>query len=186
MFGVAIFSYAVLAETFVLLILNDMKSKNANINKDKYLRLSKLGSELDLSFSSQLALSNKLIALDGIKKKLLVCGFKNALTDYYVIELDKVKSISVKKIYSGIKAGELSERRFEEFTKSIHLYFEYIDANDNVAIPFYEPGMDEFHDLARLETIVKNWQMLLSKIIGVRDKGVIKDKNPGRLQSLIV
>ena len=161
-----------------------MKSINANIYKDKYLRLSKLGSELGLSFSSHLALSNKLIALDGIKKKLLVCEFKNDLTEYYIIELDKVKSILVKKIYSGIKAGELKERRFEEFTKSIHLHFEYIDANDNVAIPFYENEMDEVLNLGRLETIVKNWQMILSKIIGVKDKGLIKDKNLGKLPSL--
>lgn len=161
-----------------------MKSTSANTYKDRYLRLSKLGSELGLSFSSHLSLSNQLIGLDGIKKKLLFCEFKNNLTEYYLIELDKVKSILVKKIYSGIKAGELSERRLEDFTKSIHLHFEYIDANDNVAIPFYEREIDGLLNLPRLETVIKNWQMILSKIIGVKDKGVIKDKNLGKLQSL--
>ena len=161
-----------------------MKSTGANTYKDKYLRLSKLGSDLGLSFSSHLSLSNQLIGLDGIKKKLLVCEFKNDLTEYYLIELDKVRSILVKKVYSGIKAGELNERRLEDFTNSIHLHFEYVDAHDNVAIRIYEREIDGVVNLPRLETVGKNWQMILSKISGVKDEGVIKDKNLGKLQSL--
>src|SRR5688500_9423669 len=104
-----------------------MKTKSTNLNKERYLRVSQLGSELGLSFSSHLSLADKIIGLDGNQRKVLVCEFKNGESQYHLIQLDKVKSISIKKIYSGIKAGELNERRFDEFIESIHLKFECSD-----------------------------------------------------------
>jgi len=49
-----------------------MKHRNKRFDKLSYLQLSKLGSIFNLSFSSQEILSNKIIGLDGIKRKLLV------------------------------------------------------------------------------------------------------------------
>lgn len=133
-----------------------MKNIDANLNRDKFLRLSELGSKSGLSFSSHLVLGNRIIGLDGLKKKLLIAEFKDGQNAYCIIDLDKVKSISVKKSYSGIKPGELNERRFEEFIKSIHLHFEWIDPSGNFVIPFYESEIDEVPDLPGFEASVKN------------------------------
>jgi len=70
---------------------------------DKYLQLSELGSKYNLSFSSHLALSNRIIAMDGVKKKLLVTEIEDNAIHSYLVELDKVKSISLKKTYNSIK-----------------------------------------------------------------------------------
>ena len=56
--------------TICTLILIGMKSVDATFAKSKYVLLSELGSKFNLSFSSHLVLNNKLIALDGLKKKI--------------------------------------------------------------------------------------------------------------------
>jgi hypothetical protein len=152
-----------------------MKTKNENFSRDRYLRLSELGSELDLSFSSHLELADKVVGLDGLQKKLLVCDFKNTQGAHQIITLDKVISISVKKKYSGIKPGELKKKRFEEFIESIHLKFDYRDEDDAIILPFYEKGIDDVADLKRLESKARNWQLVLSKMIGINKKGPIEE-----------
>ena len=171
-------------EIFVFLTFNYMDTKNTNLNRDKYLRVSELGSELGLSFSSHLELADKVIGLDGIQRKILVCEFKDEQNVYQIIPLDKVKSISVKRTYSGIKPGELNERRFEEFIKSIDLKFECSDEDGAISLPFYEEETDDAADLAQLESKVKNWQLVLSKMIGISNKGVIKEIDFGDVKPL--
>ena len=152
-----------------------MKTANSNTVRDRYLQVSKLGSRLNLSFSSHLALSDKIIALDGIQKKLLVCEFKNDAVKHCLIELSKVKSISIRKIYEGIKAGELNERSFEDFIRTIRLHFEHTDNADDTDIIFYEKESDKSFAAREIETIIKKWQIILSKIMGIRGKEVIKE-----------
>lgn len=159
-----------------------MKTKKANLNKNKYLRLSELGSELGLSFSSHLVLADKVIGLDGIQKKFLVSEFKNGQSEYRIIALDKVRSISVKRTYRGIKPGELNERRFEEFIETIHLKFECSDEGDAIILPFYERGTNHVADLTKVESNVKNWQLVLSKMIDINNKGVIKEIDLGNIK----
>lgn len=161
-----------------------MQAQNTNVNSDRYLRLSELGSYLGLSFSSNFELSDKVIGFDGLQKKILVCEFNNGQTKYQVISLDKVSSISVKKTYSGIKPGELDERRFEEFIETIHLKFEYNDEDDAVTLSFYEKGVNDIADFAKLESTAKNWQLVLSKMIGIDNKGIIKEMDFCNIKTL--
>jgi hypothetical protein len=161
-----------------------METKNTNLNRDKYVRISELGSELGLSFSSHLELGDKVIGLDGRQRKILVCDVNNEQSEYQLISLDKVRAISVKKTYSGIKPGELDERRFEEFIQTIHLQFEYSDGHDTIALPFYEKGINDVADFAVLESKVKNWQLVLSKMIGINSEAVIKEIDLGNVKTL--
>ena len=104
-----------------------MKSKDARFNKIKYVQLSELGSKFNLSFSSHLSLNNKLIALDGLKRKLLVLEANNEWSHPDIIDLNKVSVVSVKKSYDSIRSGELRIKKFDEFLKRIDLQFEYHD-----------------------------------------------------------
>lgn len=132
---------------------------------NRYFEISELGSKLDLSFSSHMSLGNKIIALDGIKKKLLVLDNSDPVNLNCIIDLNEVKAITVKKNYSSIKPGELQEKRFEEFLESICLRFEYKDEKKSFSLPFYEFGKNNAYDLAMLERNAGNWQMILSKMI---------------------
>jgi len=153
-----------------------MKNRHKGFDKQNYLYLSKWGSAFNLSFSSQEILSNKIIGLDGIKRKLLVAEKNNESGRPYIIELAKVTAITVKKIYNSIKAGALKTRRIEEFLESILLQFEYANQKDPIVLPFYERNLNEIQDLRGLEKKARNWQMILSKIATTQKNGLVEEK----------
>jgi hypothetical protein len=142
-----------------------MKNKNEYPVRNKFSLLSELGFKLDLSFSSQMSVGNKVIALDGIKKKLLVLDTSDETKQHFIIHLDRVKSIAVKKKYCSIKAGDLKRKEFEEFLETIFLHFEYREGSKTVDLHFYERGKNRFSDVVMLERNARNWQLILSKMI---------------------
>lgn len=143
---------------------------------DKYFHLSELASKLNLSFSSHLVIGNKIIAFDGLKKKLVVTEINNEVSQPNIIELDQVKTISVKKTYSSIKPGELNKKGLGQFLQSIYLQFEYSSEDKTTVLPFYERETDKFQDLARLERNARNWQMILSKIANTENHRLVEEK----------
>ena len=134
-------------------------------DKINYSQLCKLGSKFNLSFSNYVALSNKIIGLDVLKRKLLVAEKNNGLFRPYFIELNKISVITVQKIYNSIKAGELKKRRIEEFLQSIRLQLEFENGENTIILPFYERSIDDIHNLHWLESKARNWQMMLSKML---------------------
>src|SRR5688500_18730888 len=147
-----------------------MKHRNIRFDKIRCLQLSELDSKFSLSFSSHEVVGNKIMGLDGINKKLLVLEQTDGQSHSYIIDLDEVKAISVKKIYSSIKAGELKKRGIEEFLQTIQLQFEFGNGKEDIVLPFYESKIDNIYDLPGLERKIKNWQMILSKITGIKNK----------------
>lgn len=143
-----------------------MKQSNRRFAKSKYLQLSKLGSQLNLSFSSYLVLNNKLIALDGIKRTVLVSETIDGSDNAFIIHLDKVAAVSVKKCYGSIKPGELKTRKMDDFLKRIDLQFEYASDKEAIVLTFYDCKTNDLRDLPVLERNAKNWQMILSKMAG--------------------
>src|SRR5690349_21176027 len=73
----------------------DMKNIAKPATRNKYSQISELGSRLNLSFSSQMSLGNKIIALDGIKKKLLVMHNSDVVNWHYIVNLKEVKTVSI-------------------------------------------------------------------------------------------
>jgi hypothetical protein len=135
--------------------------------KDKYRQMSELGSKLNLAFSSHMSLNNKIIAMDGVKKKLLVMDNNDTVSVHTIIDLNEVRAISVKKNYSSIKPGELKKRGMDEFLEKIYLQFE--SEEKTVAVPFYELGKNNFTDLPKLERNARTWQMILMKMIAPKN-----------------
>lgn len=153
-----------------------MIHKKTRFDKIGYLQLSELGSKFNMSFSSHQVLGNKIMGLDGISKKLLILEQIDNQARSYIIDLDEATAISVKKIYSSIKGGELKKRTIDEFLETILLQFEFGNGNEDVALPFYESKIDSIYDLPGLERKIKNWQMILSKMTGIKNKSPIKEK----------
>ncbi len=151
-----------------------MKHTYARSAKDKYVRLSELGSKYNLCFSSHLVLGNKLVALDGIKKSLLISESDNDWDKPYVIELSEVTAVSVKKSYGSIVSGELKTKGLEEFLKRIDLRFEYGDKSMPFVLTFYDSDANTPQDIPRLARNAKNWQMILSKMLPSQPDSVNK------------
>jgi hypothetical protein len=149
-----------------------MKNITARFPKGKSLELSELGTKFNLSFSSQLVFRNKIIALDGIKKCLLVLDTGKEPGQPYVIDLKNVASVTVKKTYGSIKAGELKNKGMEDFLKRIELQFDFSNKGETTVLPFYESDIDNQRERAMLARNAKNWQMILSKLIGSTEKTI--------------
>lgn len=146
-----------------------MKNKKSTLAKLKFRHLSELGSRLNLSFSSHEIIGDKIICLDGVKKKLLIAQKNNVLNQSHIIALDEVKAISIKKVYNGIIAGALRKRRIGEFLKTMVLQFELKHQSELIILPFYESLINKLYDLAGLERKARNWQLMLSKMISTHN-----------------
>lgn len=154
-----------------------MEKINTRSNKDKYQLLSELGSRFNLSFSSHLVVGKKFVALDGIKKILLVFEENYDLNPPYIIELTRVRAISLKQSYGKIAPGKLQYKPLGKFLKTIDLRFEYANPDQSVVLSFYDSERDDFRDLPRIGRNAKNWQMILSKMIVPQKGNEIKNLN---------
>lgn len=178
---IAFFVVVIVGWTIYTLILIGMENINTRSNKDKYQLLSELGSKLNLSFSSHLVAGKKFIALDGIKKILLVFEENYDLNQPYIIELARVRAISLKQRYGKIAPGKLQYKPLGKFLKTIDLRFEYANQDKAVVLSFYDSERDDFRDLPRISRNAKNWQMILSKMLMPQ-----KDKETKNLNMLTV
>ncbi|HJS54446.1 MAG TPA: hypothetical protein VJ765_07885 [Chitinophagaceae bacterium] len=152
-----------------------MKNLATRFDKATYLKVSGLGTRLNLSFSSQLVFGNKIIALDGIKKRLLVLDTDKELNQPYVIDLNSLAAVSVKKSYGSIGQGQLKNKGIEEFLKRIDLQFEFNNKNEPIVLSFYDCEIDDQRDRPKLIRNAKNWQMILSKIAGLQTHKINKE-----------
>jgi len=156
-----------------------MKHK-IKLDKVNYLQLNKLGSMLNLSFSTCAIVGNKIIGLDVAQRKLLIAEKINGLFRPFFIELNKVSVISIQKIYNSIKAGDLKTRRIEEFVQSIRIQLKFGNGDNTIILPFYERTTDGLKNLRWLERKARNWQMMLSKMLREKYQVVTKnDENKG-------
>ena len=147
-----------------------MKNRNPEFNKIKYSLLSRLGSMFNLSFSGHEMLNKKIFGVDEVKRKALVVEENNGSSSSYIIELDQVKSISMKSVYDSIKPNELRKKSLGQFLKTIHLLFEFKDGRDTIALPFFESKKNHIDDLPVLEKKTKDWKMIFSKIAGTQNR----------------
>ena len=142
-----------------------MKYNIANSKGNKIKTWIELSSKFNLSFSRCVAIGNKFFGLDRKKRRLFVSAVDQDITGSHLIDLEKIKSVSVTKTYDSIKAGELTKRKLEEFLNSIHLRFEYFDMNETL-FPFYEKRKDSIMDVSKMDLASKDFQLILSKLIG--------------------
>ena len=143
-----------------------MKHVDTRSAKSKYLEVSELGTRFNLTFSSQLEFGNKIIALDGRKKCLLVLETGTDAGLPYVIDLKDVVAVTIKRSYGSIKHGDLRNKGIEAFLKTIDLQFEFGKKAKTIVLPFYEAGTDDERERLKLDRNARNWQMILSKMTG--------------------
>ena len=142
-----------------------MKNKRKHTRKKNYERLKNLASKLNLSFSNWFAFGNKVIGLDQQNETLLIAEADGDQGPPHLIELGKIKGISLLKGYGSIKAGELSKMVIGQFLKYIRLQFEYINHNAPTILSLYEEGNGDAKNLQRLDLSSKSLHVLLSKIV---------------------
>jgi hypothetical protein len=150
-----------------------MKKKRKALYKRSYIRLRRLASILNLSISKCFAFGNKVIGLDQANKALLISEGSNK-QDSSLIELKKIRRISLRKDYGDIKAGELSKKAVGQFLKYIRLQFDYLNGKSPTIVSLYDREKDENKDLVKLDLSSKNLHLDLSKMIEAKRRQLIQ------------
>lgn len=146
-----------------------MNNENA-FARSKYVALSEHGSRLNLSFTSHLILGNRIVALDGIRRCLLVLDMGANIERICLIDLNDIATVTLSKSYGSIKESELVYKGIQDFLEKVELKFKFRNKHETIVLPFYDAGTDEQTNRARLEKNAANWQQLLSKMLGAWTK----------------
>ena len=156
-------AFMLLAISAIILTLTYTRRNHKRAREEKLLlHFSQLGTQHDLSFTSQEMLYNSVIGLDGLKRKLLFLQETNGIYHWQVVDLNTVNHCSVTLKYSGFRFG----RR-----RTVGAYFEKLSlrfhCNDNhlIDVPFYRNPRIKRSLRRHLEQKARHWQTILSKMI---------------------
>ena len=158
----------------ICLILISLNNKDRQKTTTELLtHFSKLGTENNLSFSSQEILQNCIIGLDGIQRKLLILK-KNDEDKYdsLILDLNDMKSCSKKKIYRSVNIGTEKKEKFENQIDKIVLAFDFIDNRQPIQISFFDPVTNHIFAMQELEQKAKNWETILTKLLNTDIKKI--------------
>jgi hypothetical protein len=126
--------------------------------------LTQRGTEKNLEFSSCEILLDTLIGLDAVAGRMLIIrGTKTTRYDEVFINLDVLKSCSIKKVYGSIRAGELKKRKLEQLLNKISLCLEFRGDKESIEIVFYEYSKSDSSQRSALERKAAHWAATLSK-----------------------
>ena len=154
----------IIAGCCTLLVIFHNQQKRKMMSKVLNL-LSRVGSQYNLSFSSQEILKRCAFGLDGLHRKILV--MKNGSDELHakIIDLNEVSACSVKKTFGSIDAGELQNKNLEQYLQKIVLQFEFRNNKLPVEIPFFDREEQNLYPLPTIEKKAKHWQTILTKMI---------------------
>ena len=126
---------------------------------------SRLGATYNLSFTGQEILRDKIIGLDGLRRKVLVVEQQDKKYNSQIIDLYEVETCKMKKIYTAINSDGFKIDRIDDYLNCIALEFDFKTGKDSVAVLFYKDESHSVYEIAELETKTKHWEAMLSKML---------------------
>jgi hypothetical protein len=163
---IAIASIIIGSIAIITLALVSINNKHQKRKKEKFVRrFSEIGTENNLSFTSQEIMHDGVIGLDGPNRKLLVLEGANDDFSWTIINLDEVKTCQVKKIYQATNAGTLKKQLIEEHLEKVVLQFELKDDKGRIEVPFFIFSKNHIYQLTELEKKARYWEASLSKLL---------------------
>jgi len=150
----------------ILLILVTMHNNQLKSSRNSMLSFFRdIASVHNLSFTGQEVLRALVMGLDGPNKKLVIVEEKNQSYDPQVIDLDEVYACRIKKVYTAIHSNDYKRNRPEDYLKSIALELDLKSRKAPVVVFFYRNEHNSIHEIRELETRVRNWETMLSKMV---------------------
>lgn len=122
------------------------------------------GAAHNLSFTGQEILQDKVIGLDGPKRKLLIAEERSEEYEAQVIDLDDVRICKIKKVYAAINSHEYRKNRPEDYLRTIALEFEFKAGGPSRLVPFFKSELNSVYEIPELETRARNWATILSDL----------------------
>jgi hypothetical protein len=161
---------------FILAICLLLRFIDRKQNKDRKKELLnhfvQSGTNNGLKLSSQEILNSGIIGLDGIQRKLLILNGHNGEFNSQVIDLDEVKTCSVKKHYTTITMGNPKNSKPEQHLEAVVLHFCFYESKLPIEIPFYSHIHDPIYQLSERDQRARYWEMILTKMLKPRAKKI--------------
>ena len=140
--------------------------RSGKLNKGKLLlKFRKLGLQLNLVFSTCELLGDILMGLDLKRRMLVIADKKGNINWRYTIELADLSTISVRKVYTSIRAGELSLRNVADFIHSIHVRLDFRNGREAIVLPVYGESKAENENILKIERKLGRWYSMVSRSI---------------------
>jgi len=150
----------------ILLILVTMHNNQIKSGRNSMLSFFRdIAAVHNLSFTGQEVLRALVMGLDGPNKKLVIVEEKDQTYDPQVIDLQEVNACRIKKVYTAIQSNNYKRNRPEDYLKSIALELDVKGQKSPVVVFFYKNEQNSIHEIKELETRVRNWEMMLSKML---------------------
>lgn len=124
---------------------------------------SRLVMEQGLNLSGQQLLRDAVMGLDGVHRKFILVRKRHQDVETMVVDLDDIKSCSIKKHYGGISRGSLKTNALDHYLERIHLRL-LLHGKPPLELEFYNRNFNKLKELAPLETKARHWESLLSKM----------------------
>lgn len=155
----------VISATAVFLLVRFLRQqKSADKVQDAFRDVA---AEFDLTITQQHSLANRVIGFDEAAQKLLFLKISGAEQSGYLVDLDKVRYVEVKKVYELVKSERIDNA---ENIRLIALQIEYENEARPLQLPFYIKALDPPKEVqTRLEKAYM-WQELLLSVIRRRRK----------------
>ena len=160
MISIALMLLAICAIILTVLVFQQ-KRKRARIEK-LLLQFSQLGSDNNLSFTSQEILHNSIIGLDGLKRKIVFLQETNGIYEWMIVDLNTVSHCSLKLNYRGFRSGK--KRNSGVYFEKLLLQFVSHD-NQLIDLPFYAHPGTKLSTRRQLEQKARYWEAIISKMV---------------------
>ena len=164
MSNIIVAAIVVASVVFVCILLVGIHNKQKRIAMNKLLNyFREAGTTNNFSFSSEEVLHNCVLGLDGVRRKMLVVTREGSFFHASTIEVDDIRTCSVKKIYGTIQAGDLNDHRLEQYLHKIVLHLE-LNKSSAFEIVFYRDSDNHLFETPELEQKARNWETFLTKM----------------------
>lgn len=130
--------------------------------RNRLTTLSKLGSQHNLSFSSQEKIVGGMFGFDNLNKILLVLENGGAPPKWYLIHLAQVRFCCVQRTYRPTSAPTYSPRAS---TDKVGLQFHFKNGEPPVFLAFYCADRHPAKELPYLDAKARGWHSFLSKLL---------------------
>lgn len=160
--AVLIIAIAISVTLVVILLNNFYKQKRAN----KVLAtFNEAAVDFNLSISKMELLGSRIIGLDENNNKMLFIAATKKKYDGYLVDLDEIKTCTVKKEYEMSAAVYIKRIGVEAFVNRIVLQLDYKNGAQPLHLPFYDKTRDPIYEMKQRAEKAENWRHLLSEVM---------------------
>jgi hypothetical protein len=163
LFIAALIVLTVIGILLILVIMHNNQLKSSRNSMLSFFR--DIASVHNLSFTGQEVLRALVLGLDGPNRKLVIVEEKNQTYDPQIIDLSDVNACRIKKVYTAIHSNDYKKNRPEDYLRSIALELDLKNRRSPVVVFFYKNEQNSIHEIKELETRVRNWETMLSKML---------------------